>query len=104
MPGVITYSRNRIVTWIDTATFWAAFLRIPEADGLVNIDLKLNYLESVIDGKLTAEGTCIRPGKRVSYTEAKVFDSNRKLIAHGTSSLMTLPGKGLEVSVSKFLK
>jgi len=93
-----------IATLIDTATFWAAFLRIPDPDGLVNIDLKLNYLQPVIDGRLTARGTCLWPGNTISYSEAKVFDNNGKLIAHGTSSLMVLKGKGLKLEAAKFLE
>jgi len=93
-----------IATLIDTATFWAAFLRIPDPDGLVNIDLKLNYLQPVIDGRLTARGTCLWPGNTISYSEAKVFDADGKLIAHGTSSLMVLKGKGLKLDAAKFLE
>jgi len=93
-----------IATLIDTATFWAAFLRIPDPDGLVNIDLKLNYLQPVIDGRLTARGTCLWPGNTISYSEAKVFDTDGKLIAHGTSSLMVLKGKGLKLDAAKFLE
>lgn len=92
-----------IATMIDTATFWAAFLRLPEDTGLVNVDLKLNYLQSVEKGRLTAKGICIRPGKRISYAEAKVFDGDKNLVAHGTSTLMALPGKGLELGIKKFL-
>ena len=92
-----------ISTLIDTATFWAAFLRLPEDTGLVNVDLKLNYLCSVSKGKLTAKGSCLRYGKSISYSEAKVFDENAKLIAHGTSTLMALQGKGLKLSAKKFL-
>jgi len=36
-----------LATLIDTATYWAAFLVLPEDAGLVNIDLKLNYLRPV---------------------------------------------------------
>jgi uncharacterized protein (TIGR00369 family) len=92
-----------LATMIDTATFWAVYLRIPEDAGLVNIDLKLNYLKSVRNGKIRAVGTCIRPGKTISYAEATVFDEKGDRIAHGTSSLMTLPGKGLKVEVPKLL-
>jgi len=91
-----------VATLIDTATFWSAFLRLPEDAGLVNVDLKLNYLEPVIEGRLTARGTCIRPGGTISYSEAKVFDENKNLIAHGTSTLMVLKGKGLKLDVRKF--
>jgi len=92
-----------IATLIDTATFWAAFMRLPEEAGLVNVDLKLNYLKAVAKGKLRAEGYCLRAGRQISYAEAKVFDGKDELVAHGTSTLMALPGKGLKLGVSKFL-
>jgi len=92
-----------VATIIDTATWWAAFLRLPEEDGLVNVDLKLNYLQSAVAGKLIARGTCLRPGNTICYSEAGVYDENESLIAHGTSTLMVLPGKGLPSNVPKFL-
>ena len=92
-----------VATLIDTATFWAAFMRIPEDAGLVNIDLKLNYLKPVQKGILRAEGIAIRSGKSISYAESKVLDAHGELIAHGTSTLMTLPGKGLAVGIKKFV-
>ncbi len=92
-----------LATLIDTATFWAAFLRLPADAGLVNIDLKLNYLQPANAGRLTATGRCIRPGRTLSYTEAHVHDEHGELLAHGTSTLMVLPGRGLEVSVAKFM-
>lgn len=93
-----------VATLIDTATFWAAFLRLPEDCGLVNVDLKLNYLQPVTGGRLTARGTCLRPGRVLSYAEASVFDEEKELVAHGTSTLMALEGKGLAVGVKKFLE
>ena len=92
-----------LATLIDTATFWAAYLRLPDDDGLVNIDLKLNYLKPVAGGMLTATGRCIHAGRSLSYAEASVTDTDGKLVAHGTSTLMALPGKGLAFAVNKFL-
>jgi uncharacterized protein (TIGR00369 family) len=92
-----------LATLIDTATFWSVFMRLPEDAGLVNIDLKLNYLKPVIEGTLKAEGSAIRSGKTISYAEARVFDADGELVAHGTSTLMTLPGKGIKTSNKKFL-
>jgi uncharacterized protein (TIGR00369 family) len=92
-----------LATLIDTATFWAVFMRIPQDAGLVNIDLKLNYLKPVVKGLLKAEGRAIRSGKSVSYSEASVLDADGELIAHGTSTLMTLPGKGLKMKAEKFI-
>lgn len=93
-----------LATLIDTATFWSVFMRIPEEAGLVNIDLKLNYLSSVKGGRLRAEGKAIRSGSRISYSEARVYDAGGKLIAHGTSTLMILPDRGLKVKNRKFIE
>ncbi|MDD9304044.1 MAG: PaaI family thioesterase [Desulfobacter sp.] len=92
-----------IATLIDTATFWAGFMRLPQDAGLVNVDLKLNYLKSVVSGRLRAEGSCMRPGKTISYAQARVIDEKGELIAHGSSSLMTLEKKGIAMAVPKFL-
>jgi uncharacterized protein (TIGR00369 family) len=92
-----------IATLIDTATYWAAFLVLPENTGLVNVDLKLNYLRPVSGGVLIAEGRCLRAGRTISYAEAHVTDGDGRLVAHGTSTLMALPGKGIELGADKFL-
>ena len=93
-----------LATLIDTATFWAAFMRLPEDAGLVNVDLKLNYLKAVSRGHLRAQGQCLRAGRQISYTVASVFDDANELVAHGTSTMMALPGKGLTVGIAKFLQ
>ncbi len=90
-----------LATLIDTATFWAVYMRIPEDAGLVNIDLKLNYLKPVENGLLTAEGRAIRSGHTICYAEADVYNANRDLVAHGTSTLMILPGRGLKMRSRK---
>ena len=92
-----------IATLVDTATFWAGMGPIAEDAGLVNVDLKLNYLQTVSAGRLIATGRAIRAGRTMSYTEAYVRTADDKLIAHGTSTLMAIPGKGLTVGVPKFL-
>lgn len=92
-----------LATLVDTATFWSVFLRLPEDAGLVNIDLKLNYLKSISSGLMIAQGSCIRAGRTINYAEASVKDKEGNLIAHGTSTLMVLPGKGIRVGAKKFL-
>lgn len=79
-------------------------MRLPENDGLVNVDLKLNYLKPVESGSLTARGKALRNGKSLSYAEASVFDKSGDLLAHGTSTLMALPGKGLKIETPKFIE
>ena len=93
-----------LATLIDTATFWSVFMRLPQDAGLVNIDLKLNYLKPVSNGTISATGACIRSGRTISYAEARVEDAAGELIAHGTSTLMALPGKGIHLGVEKFIE
>lgn len=92
-----------LATLVDTATFWSAYMRIPEDAGLVNIDLKLNYLKPVEKGLLSAEGRALRSGKSISYAEASVFNETGERVAHGTSTLMVLPGKGIPMENKKFV-
>lgn len=93
-----------LATLIDTATYWAVFLRVPEECGLVNIDLKLNYLKSVTSGILSAEGLAIRSGRSISYAEARIYDESGAILVHGTSTLMSLQGMPLPTSIKKFIE
>ncbi len=80
---------------IDAATFWAVFYAVEDQNTVMtSVDLKLNYLAPAESGKLVAEGRQIRLGKTLGYAEAKVTSEGGKLLAHGTSTLMILHGKG----------
>jgi len=81
---------------IDAAAFWAFFYEIEDQNaGATSVDLKLNYLAPAMSGRLIARGHQIKHGKTLGYAEARVTDENSKVLAHGTSTLMTMPGKGI---------
>ena len=81
---------------VDAAAFWAIFYEIEDQKaGATTVDLKLNYLAPAVSGKLIAKGQRIKLGKTLGYAEARVTDENDKLLAHGTSTLMILPGDRL---------
>ena len=81
---------------IDAAAFWAIFYEVEDQNaGVTTVDLKLNYLAPAASGKLVAKGRQIKLGKTLGYAEAEVSGDNHKLLAHGTSTVMVLPGKGL---------
>lgn len=86
-----------IASLIDSAAFWAIWFSIPAGDGLVSVDLKLNYLRPADRGKLIAIGKEIKTGKTLGYAEAEVRDESGSLVAHGTSTLMILKGKSIEL-------
>ena len=91
-----------IATLIDTATFWAVFMGVHERNGLVNIDLKLNYLRAATGKMLRAEGNAIRIGKSICYSEAHIFDEDNGRLAHGTSTLMIRPDCGLQTKQKRY--
>lgn len=81
---------------IDAAVFWSVFYDIEDRNaGATTVDLKLNYLAPAAAGKLIARGSRIKVGKTLGYGEAGVTDGNGRLLAHGTSTLMILPGNTL---------
>ena len=91
---------GNIATLIDTAAFWASYLSMgSDEDGLVSVDLKLNYLAPVRVEALQSTGTLIKAGKTLSYAEADVRTDDGRLVAHGTSTLMRLPGLGMKLGI-----
>jgi uncharacterized protein (TIGR00369 family) len=81
---------------LDAAAFWAVYgdLADPEV-GLTTVDLTLNYLAPAVDGQLVAKGKTLKLGRRLGYAEAFVYDKDEELVAHGTSTVMVLPGKAM---------
>ena len=98
-PFGVVHGGN-VATLIDSAAFWACYLSMDsDADGLASVDLKLNYLAPARVEPLRCEGQLIKAGKTLSYAEAEVRGDDGRLIAHGTSTLMRLPGLGVKLGI-----
>lgn len=86
-----------IASIIDTAASWAVFYGIEEQDvGFTSVDLKLNYLAPAVPSvaeRLLASGRQIKLGRTLGYAEAQVTDAAGKVLAHGTTTVMVLPGR-----------
>ena len=80
---------------VDAATFWAVFPQVERGKGLTTAEIKVNYLAPVQKGKLVARGQSIKLGRTLALGEARVMDSGGKLVAHGTATMMVLPGVNL---------
>jgi len=81
---------------IDAATWWAAFPELEQDMGMTTVDLKVNNLAPAQTGKMIARGRSIKMGRTLGLADAEVTDENGRLLAHGTSTLMLIPGHGLE--------
>ena len=77
---------------VDSAAYWAAYCELEEGIGLVSLDLKVDNLSAVKNGRLFVEGTQIKAGRSICLAEARVKNAEGKLLAHGTSKLMVTPG------------
>jgi uncharacterized protein (TIGR00369 family) len=84
---------------IDAASFWSLFYEIEDQDtGVTTVDLKLNYLAPAVSGKLIAKGRQIKLGRTLGYADAEVTDSEGRILAHGSSTVILLPGQGLKAN------
>lgn len=58
------------------------------------IEMKINYILPVSDGKVTAEAKVIRRGKRVIFGECNIFNSKNKLVAQALLTFIYLEPDG----------
>ena len=80
-------------TIIDSAASWAMFYGIDDENaGLTSVDLKLNYLGPAISGKMIAKARQIKLGQTLGLADCQVHEGTGRLLAHGTLSVMVLPG------------
>ena len=71
---------------------------------MASVDLKLNYLAPARVESFRCTGTLIKAGKTISYAEAEVLTPDNRLIAHGTSTLMRLPGLGVKLGIPLWME
>jgi uncharacterized protein (TIGR00369 family) len=69
---------------------WASGLG--EGESFTTLELKINFLKPVWNGKLRAEGRVVKRGKTVGLTECDVRDEKGELVARASSTVMTLRG------------
>ncbi|RJX29513.1 MAG: PaaI family thioesterase [Desulfarculus sp.] len=76
---------------IDTAAFWSAYCQMAEDQGFITVDVNVNTLAAVKEGRLAARGRCLKMGRTLCLTEALVTDPEGRLVAHGTSKMVAVP-------------
>lgn len=65
----------------DTVGALAIYLMVPRGTRLATIEMKINFLEPVDKGTLSAEGRVLRKGKNFSVSECEIRDEQRRLVA-----------------------
>ncbi|HSS60850.1 MAG TPA: PaaI family thioesterase [Candidatus Limnocylindrales bacterium] len=70
-----------------------------QPDGMWNttIELKINFLRPVVEGRLRAVGRVIEMRQTLLFSEADVLDDRERLVARASSTCMPVPeGEGRE--------
>lgn len=71
-----------IMTVIDTV-LGTAVMTVNDGVDQYTAELKVHFLEPLINGPFTVEGRVIRAGRHLAVAEAHVYDANKKLCAVG---------------------
>jgi uncharacterized protein (TIGR00369 family) len=79
-----------IATLVDTAVAFAIVGASEPHAKFTTIELKVNYLLPIVEGRVVAEARLIRDGKRIVVAECDVFDAAGKLAAKGLLTYMRL--------------
>jgi len=74
----------------DLAMGMAFLTTLGEGEGLATVELKINYLRPVRDGKLTAEAKVLHRGRSTGLVECDVWDAGGKRVARASSTCMVV--------------
>lgn len=79
-----------LATLLDTATGCAVHSTLPEGVGYTSVDLSTKFLRQVTveSGRLRCEGSVLSAGRRTALAEARLTDSQGRLLAYATSTCL----------------
>jgi uncharacterized protein (TIGR00369 family) len=82
-----------VCTLLDSVLGCAVQTTLPRGQGYTSLEIKISYLRPVMadTGQLTAVGIATKPGSRAAFADGTVHDSNGKLIATASSTLLVFP-------------
>jgi uncharacterized protein (TIGR00369 family) len=102
IPGLHAYNPLGTVhggyaaTLLDSACGCAVHSKLAAGDSYTTLELKVAYHKAMSEktGKIRAEGKVLSFGRRVAFSEGKLFDKDGRLLASATSTLLVMPGHG----------
>ncbi|HEY8643936.1 MAG TPA: PaaI family thioesterase [Candidatus Dormibacteraeota bacterium] len=84
-----------IITQIADAAMGMSLLTMqPEDQSNTTIELKINFIRPVVEGRLRAIGRVVELKRTLGFTEADVMDQDGKLIAHASSTCLAIARQG----------
>lgn len=82
-----------VCTLLDSVAGCAVQTTLPAGQGYTSLEIKVNYLRPVLatTGTLTAVGIVTKPGRRAAFADCTVTDSQGRLVATASSTLLVFP-------------
>lgn len=82
-----------LCTIADSAMGMAYASLLEAGESFTTLEMKINFLKPVWHAKLRAVGRVIKNGRTIGLVECDVLDEKDQLVAHATSTCMTLRGE-----------
>jgi uncharacterized protein (TIGR00369 family) len=82
-----------LCTIADSAMGMAYASRLEAGESFTTLEMKINFLKPVWQAKLRAIGRVIKNGRSIGLVECDILDEQDALVAHATSTCMTLRGE-----------
>jgi uncharacterized protein (TIGR00369 family) len=74
----------------DAAMGYAYAATLADGETFTTVELKINFLRAVRQGRLTAEAKVVKAGSTLGYVECDVTDTTGKLVARASSTCLKL--------------
>jgi uncharacterized protein (TIGR00369 family) len=84
-----------ISAMLDTACGCTVHSTLAPGELYTSLDLTVKFLRPVTvdSGRLRAEGQVVQRGRRTALAQARLYDADRRLLAHATSTCMIFPAE-----------
>jgi uncharacterized protein (TIGR00369 family) len=82
-----------LCTIADSAMGMAYASLLEAGESFTTLEMKINFLKPVWQAKLRATGRVIKNGRTIGLVECNILDEQDQLIAHATSTCITLRGE-----------
>jgi acyl-CoA thioesterase len=79
-----------IATIIDTAVAFAIIGTSEPDDRFTTVEMKVNYLAPIREGRIVADARLVRDGRRIVVADCDLFDSKGRLAAKGLLTYIRL--------------
>ena len=80
----------------DTTAAIAAYTTVPRGVELATLELKINYLEPVLGGRIKADARVLRTGRNFIVTECEIYNQSGSLAAKALLTFSAATGYSMD--------